>query len=164
MAVAPVDPYRVLSNGLYGIHFQGGLEHGERIGAGVIGFLRLGTVRAGAPRTRAFIAQIGKRVIAMMPVAPIDLYAAGFGNRDVFRFGGAFDLQFFVHFGESGGQDSFNVSDARDAAERGDDALQLLLIADIYGDVYHGAFVASFFVRAGFEGADVARFRAEDGS
>ena len=76
MAVAPVDSYGVLSNGLHGIHFQGGLEHGERIGAGVIGFLRLCTVRAGTPGAWAFIAQVGKSVIAMMPVAPIDLYAA----------------------------------------------------------------------------------------
>src|SRR5208337_1782569 len=53
----------------------------------VVRFLRLRAVGSGAGGTGAFVAQVAKRVLAVMLVPPVDLNAFGFGNGDVFRIG-----------------------------------------------------------------------------
>ena len=54
---------------------------------GVVGLLRLGSMRAGAAGAGAFVAQILDRIFAAMAVPPVDLDALGFGDGDVFRLG-----------------------------------------------------------------------------
>src|SRR5258708_40044372 len=51
---------------------------------------------------------------------------------------------------------SFHVADAGDAAHGVHHALQLFLIADLYGHVDYRAIAATLIVGAGFQAADIA--------
>ena len=52
--------------------------------------------------------------------------------------------------------DAFHVADAADAANGGDDALQLLLVFDVEQHTDNGAAIATMLVGLGFQGLDVA--------
>src|SRR4051812_336065 len=75
VAVAPVDPDGVIPDGLDIQHLQRRLEHRERIvrGFGVVRLFRLCSVRSRAGRTGAFVTQVGERILAPVPVLPVDL-------------------------------------------------------------------------------------------
>src|ERR1700733_7072309 len=92
MAVAPLDPDRVVAHCFHIKHLERGFKHREWRGrGGVIAFLRLRTVRTGAAGARTLVTQVGERIFTEMAVFPVDLYAFGFGDRDVFRFGYRFN-------------------------------------------------------------------------
>ena len=145
VSIVPVNPYRIRPYLLHRIHLQRGLIHLKRIRRRrIIRFLRLRSMRPGAGRARAFIAQISQRIIAVVVVSPINLDSVGFRNRYMFwicRYG-HFKLITALH--------SFNVADARNASKCVDDAFQLFLIANINSNVDHGAVVGAVLIAARF--------------
>ena len=88
MAVIPEDLQGIVARRLDVQHLDDRFEHLEWIrGRGVVGLLRLCSVRAGASRARAFVAQKSDGKAAVMTVLPVDLDAFRFRNRDVLRIG-----------------------------------------------------------------------------
>ncbi len=113
-------------------------------------------MRSGAGGTRALVAQIRQGVIAVMPVAPIDLDAGGFRNGDVLGIQLCFDL----HVSLRCGWHSFYIANARYPAEGADHPFELLFVPHIHSDFDDGAVVAALLIAARFERTDVARLSA----
>src|SRR5439155_12342047 len=84
--VAPVDANRVVPHLLHDQHLEHRLEQLQ--GVGRFGLARRRAVCARAGRAGTLVAQILQRVLADMPVLPVDLDALGFGYGDVFRVSG----------------------------------------------------------------------------
>ncbi len=82
--VVPVNAHRVLAHFFDGSHLDTGLVHREEFLLNVIRLLGLSAVRSGASRTRAFIAQIAKRIVAVVAIAPVDFNPSRFRNGNVF--------------------------------------------------------------------------------
>ncbi len=81
--VTPMHSHRILPHFFNRVHLERRFVHRKQLLLYIVAFLRLGSMRSRARGAGAFIAQIGQRVIAMMPVSPIDLDAGGLGDRDM---------------------------------------------------------------------------------
>src|ERR1700690_809761 len=86
MSVAPIDANCVRAHFLALQDLKHWVIHRERVfgGNGIIGFLRLRSVRARTARAGAFITQVTKGVFASMAILPVDLDSLGFRNSDMF--------------------------------------------------------------------------------
>lgn len=88
MAVIPCDMERVVAGLLDTVHPEARFEHREQLFRRLGRFLsRLRSVRARARRAGAPVTQVFEGVRAVVPVLPVDINAARFGYRDVFRVG-----------------------------------------------------------------------------
>src|SRR5215470_3306927 len=72
MPVIPEDANGVMTNRLSRVHLEPGLIHLKRTGGRIVCFLRLCSMGSGAGGARTFIPKILKRILAVMPVLPID--------------------------------------------------------------------------------------------
>src|SRR5579863_1557071 len=84
--VAPVDADGIIAHRFHGEHLERRLKHLKRI----VGFrlARGCSMRSGALRAGALVAQVLEAVLAMVAALPIDFDALGLGNGDVFGVGG----------------------------------------------------------------------------
>ena len=170
VTVVPMDAEGVIADGFDGIHLELGLKHFQRICIG-LPFLGRRAMRAGAVGAGAFPAKEFEAEGGMNAVHPVDFNSLGLADGDMFGF--VLWIGFGVHWRSCANvMDpvekwclaplfhrlvyAFDVADAADAANGGDDALQLLLVFDVEQHTDNGAAIATMLVGLGFQGLDVA--------
>ena len=176
VTIVPMDANGVIADGFDGLHLQLGLKHFQRICVGRP-FLGRSAMRAGAGGAGAFTAKEFEREGGVKAVDPVDFNSFGLADGDMFGFrlwiGSGVHRKSCANVFDPVEKwcqaplfhrlvDALDIADAADAANGGDDALQLLLVFDVEQHADNGAAIATMLVGLGFQGLDVAALLEDD--